>query len=468
MPISSVNPVNGEQLKTFPELTAAELERKISLAAKAAVSWRETRFADRSVIMRRAAEYLRDNSEALAKLMTLEMGKLTNAGKAELEKCAWVCDYYAANAELFLKPEVIKIDNQESFVRFDPVGAVLAVMPWNFPFWQVFRFAVPAIMAGNVGLLKHASNVPQCALAIEEAFTKSGLPEGVFQTLLIPAAKVPDLIDDPRIAAVTLTGSESAGSQVAAASGKAIKKTVLELGGSDPFIVLADADLRQAAQSAVKARLQNNAGQSCISAKRFIVEKSVIDEFTKILTDEFAKLKIGDPSLPETEVGPLALKQILDGVAQQVRKSVNLGAKLEIGGKQWGDKGWFFEPTILSGVKSGMPAYDEEVFGPVAAVIEAADSDQAVEIANSSRYGLGAAIFTRDIEKAKKIAAQLENGLVFINGIVKSDPRLPFGGVKKSGYGRELGSHGIKEFVNIKTVVIEGLGQPSSPKMSAE
>ena len=454
MAIVSQNPTTGLIEKQFEELSQAQLEEKLQSASQMAKAWKQTFFQERSFLMQQTAKILRQQAGDLAALMTLEMGKTTAAGLAEIEKCAATCEFYADQAAEFLSPIQIKTEAAESFVRFDPFGVVLAVMPWNFPFWQVFRFAVPALMAGNVGILKHASNVPQCALAIEKIFLESGFPVGAFQTLLVSAAGVEKLIADERVAAVTLTGSEMAGALVASQAGKAIKKTVLELGGSDPFIVLEDADVALAAKIAAQARMQNNVGQSCIAAKRFIVQKEVSVEFTKLLAQEFEKLKIGDPSKADTQVGPLATEQILLTVAQQVETSIEKGAKLICGGKRLGEVGFFFQPTVLSEVVAGMPVYDEEVFGPVAPVIVVIDKAEAVAVANNSQYGLGATIFTKNIKVAKEMAGEIESGAVFINGMVRSDQRLPFGGVKKSGYGRELGSFGIREFVNIKTVVV--------------
>jgi succinate-semialdehyde dehydrogenase/glutarate-semialdehyde dehydrogenase len=382
----------------------------------------------------------------------LEMGKTMKSGPAGIEKCASLCDYYADNAESILKNEPLKTDKKEQYVEFDPLGVVLAVMPWNFPFWQVYRFAVPAIMAGNVGLLKHASNVPECAEAIEESFRACGFPVGVFQNLFLPSVRVEALIRDPRISAVTLTGSEKAGSEVARVSGEEIKKVVLELGGSDPFIVFADADIPKAAKVAVQARLQGNVGQSCISAKRFIIEESVKEKFAKSVIEELSKLSVGDPSDPNVDIGPLATEQILLEVEKQVEKSVQLGAKIVMGGTRKIGGGYFYLPTVLTDVKKGMPVYDEEVFGPVMPILTFKTEAEAIQTANDTRYGLGASIFTKDMEKAKRIIPQIEAGNVAVNDMVKSDPRAPFGGVKKSGYGRELGTYGIKEFVNIKNV----------------
>ena len=455
MAIISQSPATGEVFKEFAEISDSDLENKLATAQSAFGQWKKTSFAERAEKMRKAAEILRARKNELAILMAKEMGKVVKHGEGEIEKCASVCEYYADNAAKFLSVENIASDYTESFVRFDPIGAVLAVMPWNFPFWQVFRFAAPALMAGNVCLLKHASNVPQCALAMEEIFLQSGFPVGAFQTLLVGAGRVEKIILDDRIVAVTLTGSELAGSQVAATAGKAIKKTVLELGGSDPFIVLADADLEKAIDCAVVARLQNNAGQSCIAAKRFIVDESVADKFTAGLVAKFKDMKIGDPLQADTQVGPMVSLKSLQEIHSQVEKSIALGAKLECGGKQFGEVGSFYEPTVLSGVTKGMVVFDEEVFGPVAPVIVFKNEDEALALANDCRYGLGASVFTRDLDKAKYMASQIESGAVFINGAMKSDSRLPFGGIKKSGYGRELSHYGIREFVDIKTVVVD-------------
>ena len=460
MTLRSINPATLEVVFETGELTPAQLEKKLSKAQSAFISWRETSFKQRAALMKKAAAQLRKRKDALALLVTQEVGKTLAASVAEVEKCATVCDFYADNAERFLKPEMIPTEASESYVRFDPIGIVLAVMPWNFPLWQVFRFAAPALMAGNVGVLKHASNVQGSGAAIEDIFVKAGFPEGAFLNLAIGSSRVAAAIEDSRIAAVTLTGSEKAGSSVAMTAGKEIKKTVLELGGSDPFVVFADADIHKAATVAVSARMQANAGQSCISAKRFIVHKSVAKEFSALLVKAVEALKVGDPTDSSTHVGPLANEQMVTDVERQVADSVAKGAKVLAGGKRPDLKGYFYAPTILSGVKKGMPAYDEEVFGPVLPIITFSDENEAVKIANDSRYGLGATIFSKNIEKAKKIAARIESGCVFINGQVKSDARLPFGGVKKSGYGRELSHYGIREFVNIKTVSVAKTTHP--------
>ncbi|MDO8483190.1 MAG: NAD-dependent succinate-semialdehyde dehydrogenase [bacterium] len=456
MSIQSKNPTTLEVVKTFKELSKKELEVKLAKAAKAYDVWKKTSFLERAKLMRKLGEYLREHADEFSALQTLEMGKTMKSGPAGLVKCAGVCDYYADNTEKILMQEKIEGESgEERYVQFDPLGAVLAVMPWNFPFWQVYRFAAPAIMAGNVGLLKHASNVPQCAEAIERSFIKAGFPEGVFQNLFINVPQVESVIRDPRVAAVTLTGSEKAGASVASIAASQIKKAVLELGGSDPFIVLEDADIAHAATVAAVARLQNNVGQSCISAKRFIVHKKVAKEFTGLLVKEFGKLKIGDPSDMETDIGPLATEHILAEVEKQVKKSVAKGAKVVLGGTRLKMKGHFYPPTVLTKVKKGMPVYDEEVFGPVAPIIEVANDAEAIRIANDTPYGLGATLFTSDMTRAKRLIPQIEAGNVFVNAMVKSDSRAPFGGVKKSGYGRELSSYGIKEFVNIKNVCVK-------------
>ena len=456
MSLVSKNPATEEIIKEHREFTDEELNQKLQVAHDTFLNWRETFFAHRAERMKRLAQLLRENARHYGELMALEMGKPIKQGIAEAEKCAWVCEFYAAEAEKFLAPEYVKTDAGESFVRFEPIGAVLAVMPWNFPFWQVFRFIAPAAMAGNVGVLKHASNVQGCAQAIEELFDKAGFPQGVFQNLAIGSDKVAGVIADPRIEAVTLTGSEGAGRKVAEAAGREIKKTVLELGGSDPFIILADANLDQACTVATTARLQNN-GQSCIAAKRFIAVESVAGEFLQRFKERFEAMVVGDPLDEKTDVGPLVSERALQDIEDQIKRTLEAGAKLVIGGKRKEEmrKGYFYTPTILSEVKKGMPAYSEEIFGPVASVITVADVDEAVAVANDTRFGLGASLWTQDLALAKKLAAQIDAGAVFINGMVKSDPRLPFGGVKRSGYGRELGEYGIKEFTNIKTVWIK-------------
>ncbi len=450
--IQSKNPATEKILKSFKEISDKELENKVSLASKAFESWKNSSFKERARLMRRLGNYLRNHTEEFSKLQMLEMGKTMKSGPAGIEKCASLCDYYADNAENILKSEVLNTDKKEQYVEFDPLGIVLAIMPWNFPFWQVYRFAVPALMAGNVGLLKHASNVPQCAEAIEKSFRVCGFPKGVFQNLFLSSARVSGLIRDSRISAVTLTGSEKAGSEVASVAGSEIKKVVLELGGSDPFIVFADADLKKAAKIAVVARLQGNVGQSCISAKRFIVQESVKNKFTKAIIEELSMLSIGDPSDSNTDIGPLANEQILKDLEKQVEKSVKLGAKIIFKSDLKIKKGYFYPLTMMTNVKKGMPVYDEEVFGPVMPIVSFINEEEAIKIANDTKYGLGASIFTLDMKKAKRIIPQIEAGNVAVNDMVKSDPRAPFGGIKKSGYGRELGTYGIKEFVNIKNI----------------
>lgn len=455
MGMKSINPANLELLAETDELTPEQIEQKLAETQNTYESWKSVSFAERAKLMRKAAEELRSNKAKYAKVITDEVGKTLSASEAEVEKSALACDYYADNAEKFLSPEIIETDASESFVRHDPIGIVLAVMPWNFPFWQVFRFAAPALMAGNVGVLKHASNVQLSAQAIEDVFTAAGFPKGAFTNLAIGSSKVEAIIRDPRIKAVTLTGSEYAGSQVAKTAGEEIKKTVLELGGSDPFIVLEDADVAAAAESAVSARMQFNAGQSCIAAKRFIVHENIAEDFTNKLKIEVKKLVVGDPTDPKTTVGPLTNLQMVEDIEKQVNESVAKGAEVICGGKRGDASGYFYLPTVLSNVAPGMPVYEEEVFGPALPIITFKEEADAIKIANSSIYGLGATIFSNDVRRAKNIASQIESGCVFINHQVKSDPRLPFGGVKKSGYGRELSHHGIKEFVNTKTVWIK-------------
>ena len=455
MALQSKNPTTGEIVATFEELTPEALETKLSLAHEAFQSWKKTTFIERGALMKKLGAYLREYKTELGALETLEMGKVKRHAEASVVKCADLCDFYADNAEKFLAPDIFKTDASEQYAQFDPLGVILAIMPWNFPFWQVLRFAVPAVMAGNTGVLKHASNVPQCAEAIEKAFAAVGFPAGVFQNLGLGSARVEAVIRDPRIAAVTLTGSEKAGSEVARVAGEEIKKTVLELGGSDPFIVFADADIDMAAETAVVARMQNNVGQSCVAAKRFIVEASVADAFAEKVAAKMSALRVGDPTAPETDVGPLSTEQGLRDIMRQVDESVAKGAKVLAGGKRAGDKGNFYAPTVLTGVTKGMPVYDEETFGPVLPIITFTTEEEAVAIANDTRYGLGASICTSDMARAKRLAPMIDAGNVFVNHAVKSDARAPFGGVKKSGYGRELGRYGILEFVNIKNVSVK-------------
>ncbi len=454
MSIQTINPATGKIEKVFQEHTDEEVFKIIDSADKTFQSWREVQFSERKRLMLNAAKILHEKKNKYGKILTLEMGKPINQAIAEVEKCGLVCEYYAENAEIFLTGEFVKTDASESYVRFDPIGIILAVMPWNFPFWQVFRFAAPALMAGNVGILKHASNVPMSALAIEEIFNDAGFPKYVFSTLLIGPALVEEVIRNPKIKAATLTGSEPAGKKVAETCGNVLKKTVMELGGSDPFIVFEDADIETAVKTAVTARLINN-GQSCIAAKRFIVVEKIYDKFEKKFVELMNNVKIGDPMDPSTELGPIAREDLLIELDAQVKRSVAKGAVVLCGGKRIEQQGFYYAPTILSNVKKGMPAYEDELFGPVASLIKADNEADAIRIANDTNFGLGASLWTSDINKAKKLAAKIESGSVFINGMVKSDQRLPFGGVKTSGYGRELSHYGIKEFVNVKTVWIK-------------
>lgn len=452
--IATINPATGEVVRAFSAYTKEEVETRLALAAQTFPQYRRTAFAERAERMQRAAQILDDEKEKLARLMTLEMGKPLQAARDEAAKCALCCRYYAEHAERFLADEKVETNATRSFIRYQPIGAVLAVMPWNFPFWQVFRFAAPALMAGNVGLLKHASNVPQCALAIADIFARAGFPEGAFQTLLIGSDQVEHVIDDPRIAAVTLTGSEGAGRSVAGRSGRQLKKTVMELGGSDPFIVMPSADLDEASKTAVKARTINN-GQSCIAAKRFIVDAAIYDEFEKRFTERMQALVIGDPFEPATEIGPLATPDILRDLDEQVQKSIAAGARLLTGGHRLERAGNYYPPTVLADIPENSPAYSEELFGPVALLFRAKNLDDAIRIANDTNFGLGSSAWTNDENERARLIDELEAGQVFINGMVASDPRLPFGGVKASGYGRELSIFGIREFVNIKTIWIK-------------
>ena len=451
--IASINPATGETLRTFEPLSDSQLEEKISRAVAAYRSYRSTSFTDRARWLVRAAQILDAEKDTFGRLMTLEMGKPIAAARAEAAKCALGCRYYAENGERLLADEMIDAGGGASFIRYQPIGTVLAVMPWNFPFWQVFRFAAPALMAGNVGLLKHASNVPQCALAIEDVIRRAGFPADVFQTLLVGSAAVERVLEDERIKAASLTGSEPAGAQVASQAGRRIKKTVLELGGSDPFIVTAHADLDTAVKTAVEARCINN-GQSCIAAKRFIVFEDIAAEFERRFVDGMRALKIGDPLDESTQLGPLATAAIAEDLYHQVRESVNMGTRLLTGGRRIERPGNFFEPTVLADPPEDSPAYREELFGPVAVLLRARDIDHAIALANDTTFGLGASAWTKNPAEQERFIAEIESGMVFINAMVASDPRLPFGGVKHSGYGRELSSYGILEFVNIKTVKV--------------
>jgi succinate-semialdehyde dehydrogenase/glutarate-semialdehyde dehydrogenase len=454
MKLKSINPATQEVIAGYDELAPQAAAEACERSAGAFSRWRETSFADRSALMRRSAEVLRSRSGEFARLMALEMGKPIRQGRTEVEKCAWVCDYYAEHAERFLEPEIIATDARKSFVAFQPLGAVLAVMPWNFPFWQVFRFAAPALMAGNTGILKHASNVCGCALAIEDVFAEAGFPPDVFKTLVVGSGAVRELVAHPAVKAVTLTGSAPAGKAVAGAAGEALKKTVLELGGSDPYIILADADIEKVAAICAASRLINS-GQSCIAAKRFIVTASRATEFAEMLMRNMLAATVGDPLDEATDVGPLARLDLRNELHRQVADSVARGAKCLAGGRIPALTGAFYPPTVLAGVARGMPAYHEELFGPVAAVIAVEDEEEAIRTANDTSFGLGAALFTSDRERGERIAAaRIEAGSCFVNSFVKSDPRLPFGGIKESGYGRELSHYGIREFVNIKTVYI--------------
>ncbi len=455
MSLDAVNPATGNVIRTYPEMEEGAVEDVLARAHEAYLAWRDTPFAHRSECMRAAGRVLRDRSRELGELMTREMGKPVASGVGEAEKCAWVCDYYAEHAEAFLAPVEADTDAARSYWAFRPLGVILAVMPWNFPFWQVFRFAAPALMAGNAGVLKHASNVPGCALAIEDVFRKAGFPEHLFRTLMIGSGAVAGVIEDPRVRGVSVTGSVAAGKAVAEKAGSLVKKTVLELGGSDPYVVLEDADLAAAAETCATSRLINS-GQSCIAAKRFVVVDAVHDAFVEHFVARMKKAKMGDPMDEATEVGPQAREDLRDDLHEQVRRSVDAGARCVLGGEVPDREGAWYPPTVLVDVAPGMPAYDEELFGPVAAVIRAADEDDAVRIANDTSFGLGAAVFTGDAERGERIARdRLEAGCCFVNAFVKSDPRLPFGGIKESGYGRELSPLGIREFVNVKTVWVD-------------
>ncbi|WP_290661748.1 NAD-dependent succinate-semialdehyde dehydrogenase [Ignavibacterium sp.] len=453
--IQSVNPSNNELIKTYQEISDIELQYVLERMQLAFEDWKNQSFSFRAALMKKAAGLLRKKREDYSKLMTFEMGKPISQSRAEIDKCAWVCDYYAENAEKFLADELVQTDASKSFVTYQPLGVILAVMPWNFPFWQVFRFAAPTLMAGNVGILKHASNVSGCSLAIEEIFTEAGFPEFVYKSVILNSSRIKDLISNPIVQAVSLTGSVPAGKSVASVAGSQIKKTVLELGGSDPYVVLEDADLDLAVQTCVNSRLING-GQSCIAAKRFIVVKEVYEKFTEMYVDFMKQKKMGDPFDESNDLGPLASLKLRDELHHQVLRSIEAGAKLLLGGFIPDMKGAYYPPTVLSEVNPGMPAFDEELFGPVAAIVKAENEEDAVRLANNTVFGLGAAVFTRDLNRGEKIAKEkLNAGSCFVNQLVRSDPRLPFGGIKESGFGRELSIFGIREFVNIKTVVIK-------------
>ena len=451
MSFKSINPYNQEVLNEFPALSDREIAAKIAIAETSFKSWRRTSYAQRRERLMRLSELLEERADEYAKTITLEMGKTLGEARAEVLKCTSLCDFYGREGEAYLLPEQIPTEMHKSYVRFDPIGAILGIMPWNYPFWQVLRYAVPAIMAGNVVFLKHSPNVPQVATGLEQLFLDAGFPEGVFQSLLIFVSDVQDVIKSSIVQGVTLTGSGRAGSSVASISGKQIKKTVLELGGSDPFIVLADADLEKTLHTAVKARFQN-AGQSCIAGKRFIIADEIFEEFSHAFQVRVAALIQGDPMNPATQMGPMARLDLAQSLQRQLKDSLDEGAVLLTGGEC---KGANFQASVLTHVVPGMTAFYEETFGPLAALIRAADDREAISLANQSEYGLGASLWTQDLDRAQQLAAEIDSGAVFVNGLVRSDPRLPFGGIKKSGYGRELSGYGIREFVNVKTVVVE-------------
>jgi succinate-semialdehyde dehydrogenase / glutarate-semialdehyde dehydrogenase len=454
MAIATINPATGETIKKFDALTDAQVDQKIQRAAEAFPKFHKLSFADRGKMMMRAAEILESEKDSLAHLMTLEMGKTLRSAVDEAVKCAWVCRYYAENAERFLADEVVETPASRSFIRYQPMGVVLVIMPWNYPFWQAFRFIAPGLMAGNVGLLKHASNVPQCAMKIEELLLRAGVPEGVFQTLLVGAGSVDRILDDPRIAAATLTGSEGAGVKVGTGAAQRIKKVVLELGGSDPFIVMPSANLEDAVAVGIKARVANN-GQSCIAAKRFIVHEQIADKFQQAFVAKMESLKVGDPFDEKTDVGPLANAEAVTSLDADVRSSIKAGAKLLTGGKPADRPGSFYLPTVLADIPKDSAAYKEELFGPVASIFRVKNLDEAIHVANDSRFGLGASAWTNDKSEQERFINELEAGMVFINQMVFSDPRVPFGGVKRSGVGRELSTYGIREFTNVKTVWVK-------------
>ncbi|MBP6880393.1 NAD-dependent succinate-semialdehyde dehydrogenase [Candidatus Saccharibacteria bacterium] len=453
--MKSINPVTEELLKEYNDHSGVEVDTILKSMQQDWLSWRQTEFSERAEYMIRMAEILEDNTEKYSKLMTDEMGKTVIDGISEIKKCAWACRYYAAKAEEFLTDELIETDRKKSYISYQPIGIVLAIMPWNFPFWQVIRQIAPSLMAGNGLALKHASNVPGCALAIEALVQEAGFPENIMRTLLVPGRETEPVINHPLVKAVAITGSTPAGRQVASTAGHALKKTVLELGGSDPYIVLADADLEFAAKTCAASRLIN-AGQSCVAAKRFIVEDSVYEEFSKLFVDAMRSAEWGDPNKSTTKVGPMARRDLRDELHEQVVRTISAGAQLLLGGEKPTGRGAYYPPTVLGGVRKGMPAYSEELFGPVATLIRASDEIDAIQIANDTVFGLGGAIFTKDVEKGERYARnEIQSGVVAVNNMVMSDPRLPFGGIKESGYGRELSSVGIHEFVNIKTVTVD-------------
>ena len=464
MSIQSINPATEELIQTFEPYSEAQVGQALEQAHTAFLSWSDTTFAERSAYLHTVARFMRQHKARLARLSTLEMGKPIVEAEAEIDKCAWACDFYADNAQRFLADEFVETNATQSYVSFLPLGVILAVMPWNYPYWQVFRFAAAALMAGNTIVLKHASNVSLAALEIEQIFKDSGLPQDIFKTILVPGASIGNLIADPRIAAVTLTGSDAAGVAIGTASGHALKKAVLELGGSDAFIVLADADLDAAAQMAVRARFQNT-GQSCIAAKRFIVVEAVADAFEQKFATQAAQLSVGDPFERGTQVGPLPRADLREDLDKLVQASVKMGARVVLGGKSLAGKGFFYAPTILTGVTPEMPVFSEETFGPVAPVIRAQNEEHAVQLANNSQFGLSSNLWTQNIEHARKLARRIAAGGVFINGMTTSDPRLPFGGIKRSGFGRELSTFGIREFVNIQTIWIGPTTGPQMPKV---
>jgi succinate-semialdehyde dehydrogenase/glutarate-semialdehyde dehydrogenase len=466
MTLVATNPYTGEQIATFEEASDADVQRALDGSQKAFAEWRKRPVAERAALFGKLAETLRANKPSLAALATLEMGKPITEAEGEVEKSAWFCDYYAENAERFLAPETIAAGSDANYVRYEPLGAILAVMPWNFPYVQVFRFAPPALVAGNVAVLKHASNVPQCAIAIERMFLEAGFPEGVFTTLLSGPKIVDDLLSDTRIGGVALTGSDRAGSSVASIAGRELKTSVMELGGSDPFIVLDDADIAEAAKQGCRGR-NINAGQACIASKRFIVLEDVADEFEAALAREVESLKLGDPLDTSTQVGPLARPDLVEALESQVQDSVAAGAKVVAGGTKWDGPGFFAVPTVLTDVTPEMRVFREETFGPVAAVVRARDEEEAIALANDTQFGLGASIWTRDTERGKRVAEQVEAGMVFVNAIVISDPRLPFGGTKRSGYGRELGEHGIREFTYVKSVAVHEAAEAAAQPVAA-